>query len=87
MSEKLFNRLRHRRKYTLRACENYDQKHYSPKHQYGAAFGAEAAVFYLADDINLKEYESKMITIFYETYGSIPVGNNAWSKFVDNGVG
>ena len=81
-SVNLMKRLRSHRKGILQAAEDHNSKYFRPKNQYGAAFGADTAVFYLHDFEDLGKYESKMITDFYDTYGSIPVGNGAWPKSI-----
>lgn len=78
----LMKRLRSHRNYILKAAEDHNSRKFRPKNQYGAAFGADTAIFYLNDFGDLGNYESKMITDFYDTYGSIPVGNGAWPKSI-----
>ncbi|MDO6766185.1 hypothetical protein [Agarivorans sp. 1_MG-2023] len=78
----LMKRLRTHRKQILQAADDHNSKYFRPKNQYGAAFGAETAVYYLQGSECLDLLESKMITDFYDTFGSIPVGNGAWPKAI-----
>jgi hypothetical protein len=78
----LIKRLSSHRRYIFQALEDHDSKYFRPKNQYGAAFGADTAVYYLKEKGDLDNLESKMITDFYDTYGSIPVGNGAWPKSI-----
>ena len=53
-----------------------------PRLRYGAAFGAQA-VWYLATDVEPKEVEAKLIEAFCQTYGSVPVANQRWPKYLN----
>lgn len=53
-----------------------------PRHRYGAAFGAQA-VWYLAADVEPKEVEATLIKAFCQTYGSVPVANQRWPKYLN----
>jgi len=53
----------------LEAMENYDDLYCWPRCQYGVSFGESLAWY---------SVEADLITSFYDTYGSIPVANEAW---------
>lgn len=79
----IVKRLAAHRRYILNAYNDHDKKYWKPKNQYGAAFGATAAVFYSKNSESVDALEANMIKIFYEAYGSIPTANGAWPKFID----
>jgi len=86
-SRNLRQRLWAHRKWINRANEEYHKYHFLPLHQYGASFGAKVALYLREGKDSLEEFESKLITDFYEFYGSIPVSNGAWPKTMKKPLG
>lgn len=69
-------------KHTLGAMDDHSAVRWWPRYQYGAAFGAHA-VWYLAVDVEPQNVEATLISSFYDIYGSIPVANARWPKWLE----
>lgn len=87
LSQNLRQRLWAHRKWVNRANVEHNKYHFAPLHQYGASFGAKVAVYRRKGRSSLEKFESRLITEFYEFYGSIPVANGAWPKTVRKPLG
>ncbi|MBL4682733.1 MAG: hypothetical protein JKY88_18710 [Pseudomonadales bacterium] len=87
LSETLRGRLKSHGKWIRRATEEHHKFHFAPLHQYGASFGADAAIYKKRTNQSLSKLESSLITEFYNIYGSIPVANRAWPKLMKKPLG
>ena len=74
-------RLTEHGEHTQGAVDDHTAVSWWPRYHYGAAFGAHA-VWYLAGKIDPQNVEATLINEFYQTYGSIPVANQRWPKFL-----
>ena len=79
-TRRLGARIRAHRRWVRRAREEHHTQHFTPLHQYGAAFGVDVAVYRKRTSQSITKLESALITEFYNIYGSIPVANGVWPK-------
>ena len=81
-AKSLYARLSDHQKHTKGALDDHSALSWWPRYQYGAAYGAHA-VWYLAGDIEPQNIEATLISSFYCMFGSIPVANAAWPKWLE----
>ena len=62
-------------------CRADHEEWWWPRYQYGAAYGAHC-VWYFACDQEPQNIEATLVQRFYTIYGSIPVANLRWPKFL-----
>ena len=85
LATSLRRRLLEHQKYTLGARDNYWDKWWWPRYQYGAAFGA-ACTWFTSDSMSPAELEGHIVSQFYKRFGSIPVANTRWPRVPDLGT-
>lgn len=78
-AENLCERLLTHRKHIRGAMENYWDRWWWPRYQYGAAYGA-SCVWFTSADMSAKALEASLVSEFYLRFGSIPVANTQWPK-------
>ena len=83
-AENLRERLLTHRKYIQGAIDDYWDRWWWPRYQYGAAFGA-SCVWFASTDMPAKALEATLVSHFYLRFGSIPVANTHWPKTPDIG--
>ena len=86
-SATLKGRLSAHRKWIRRATAEHHRFHFAPLHQYGASFGTNVALYRKRTNQSLDKLESNLMVQFYNIYGSIPVANRAWPKFMKKPLG
>ena len=84
MADNLRQRLRSHRKHIQGAAEDYWDRWWWPRYQYGAAFGA-SCVWFTSSEVSSKELEATLVNEFYMRFGSIPVANTHWPKTPEQG--
>lgn len=87
MSKQIRGRLKAHLRWINRAHTEHQSRHFLPLHQYGASFGATAAVYRKVTNQSIARFESKLMTDFYGIYGAIPVANGAWPKQMKQPLG
>lgn len=83
-ADNLRTRLLAHRRHIQGAMENYWEKWWLPRYQYGAAFGA-SCVWFTSDDTSAKALEASLVNDFYSRFGSIPVANTQWPNVPEEG--
>ena len=78
-ADSLRRRLESHKKFTEGAKEDYWEKWWWPRYQYGAAFGVSCA-WYSSESKSPAALEADLVAKFYEYFGSIPVANTRWPK-------
>ncbi|MDE0450787.1 MAG: hypothetical protein OXI90_03345 [Gammaproteobacteria bacterium] len=78
-AEDLRERLSTHRTYIQGAKDDYWERWWWPRYQYGAAFGA-SCVWFASHETSAKVLEASLVSEFYLRYGSIPVANTQWPK-------
>lgn len=78
-ADDLRQRLLVHRKHIFGALEDYWDRWWWPRYQYGAAFGASCGWF-TSPKKSAKELEAKLVEDFYLRFGSIPVANTQWPR-------
>ena len=76
----LRDRVIQHRKYIVKARDNHDELYFSPRYQYGAAFGAHVAWYSRNGPEDPQNVEAYLIEKFYETFGAIPTANSSWPR-------
>ena len=78
-ADNLQRRLTGHKRFTEGAREDYWEKWWWPRYQYGAAFGV-SCVWYTSSTDSPAKLEGSLVAKFYEHFGSIPVANTRWPK-------
>ena len=77
-ADNLIRRLSEHKKYFCGATDDHDECYWLPRYQYGAAFGADCAYYSRKGPQKVQNIEARLITSFYEVFGSIPTANGSW---------
>ncbi len=76
----LKQRLLEHRKHIFGARRDHEEIYWWPRYQFGAAFGANCAYYSRRGPENVQNIEARLITNFYDWFGSIPAANSSWPR-------